>query len=371
MRSGWRPRCSSAAVVVYLAMCLPAAAVQPEARALEALIRTYRGSDSESAVRKLASWPEAELRKAASDLFPTVFGGPRPSEADVETVLAAALLHVEAGGQSPHYRAHFALGQALIQARTPSAAPARLRTVWHLLAATFLHARGDLSDARRCLETGIASLGRIPELLLALGAVEETSASPFGEQQDPRLIPILDRSRLMRRPDSRNKRELARRLYEEALKSDEALAEARLRLGWVHHLLGAKERALTELKRAHESGKPEIRYLADVFSGRVTETSSALAEGHYRRAIAELPPGKVASIALAKLLHVGGRREEAQSVLNDAFVGGTSSERFRDPWWDYGFGGVRKLAEWVAEARSGVRVVSSSLPLSARKNPSS
>jgi tetratricopeptide (TPR) repeat protein len=271
-------------------------------------------------------------------------------------VLAAALLHLEAGMRSSHYRIHFALGQALVESTFGRQAPIRPRVLWYLLAATYRHARGDLADARRCLQAGIEIVGRDAELLTALGAVQETSAGPFAESRDPRLVSIWDQTRRLQQPDTRDSLNRARRAYREAIQSNPMAAEARLRLGWVEHLLGSHDAALRELEPLQDSTEPDVAYLARLFVGRLLEgTNPNSAEGCFRAALRQMPEGQAAAIALARLLHSQGKRQEGWRVLSQSFEGYPAPVHSRDPWWDYPFGGVRRMARWSEEVRAAVR----------------
>lgn len=125
----------------------------------------------------------------------------------------------------------------------------------------------------------------------------------------------------------------AERWLRRSLDLEPSSVECRLHLGRVASLLERAEGSqLLDGLRASERSHA---YLAEVFLGASAERAGdlALAESRYRAAIARLPEGHAACIALCRVLRVAGRSDEARALLA-ASVARPAGTR-REPWWWY------------------------------------
>jgi tetratricopeptide (TPR) repeat protein len=133
----------------------------------------------------------------------------------------------------------------------------------------------------------------------------------------------------------------AQRRFDQALRQDPSLLEARLRLGWVLVRRGWEEKAQDHLQTVAETpGEDSRRALAWLFLGRVYEKrgDAGAAVRAYRRALALVPHLQAAHIGLAHALEAGAGDEAARDVIGPFFLDRSRSWVRQDPWNDYPFG---------------------------------
>jgi tetratricopeptide (TPR) repeat protein len=209
---------------------------------------------------------------------------------------------------------------------------------WYRLATAYNQGRGDLANARLCIDTAPPEVKRDPEILLAYGAILETGAALQIEegasesrwQQDVRL---------------------AEQAYLDAVSAAADLLEARLRLGRVLTQLGRYTEAMELLEPLREAGDPRIAYLARMFSG-LTQlragmyTAARLEFSAAEGSIAGLPSPPVAS-ALAAYLQ--DDRDNARRLVLDAARRPATGTV--DPWAWYTKGTASRTAGYLHAVR--------------------
>jgi VWFA-related protein len=171
-----------------------------------------------------------------------------------------------------------------------------------------------------------------PRLLLALAVVTE-QASMRGALST--VAEVLD----------------VRLRYEEAMKSPETAAEARVRLAWFHYRHGEFQRALDVLEgAAGSSADLYVRYLVDLVRGQVLRALGRLdgAAAAFRAALTTWPGAQSARVALMTLLVSRGDRQEAGAL---AEATETAPDEQFDPWWAYWLGDSRVYAGLIVRLR--------------------
>jgi tetratricopeptide (TPR) repeat protein len=102
-----------------------------------------------------------------------------------------------------------------------------------------------------------------------------------------------------------------------ALREDPSLRAAALHLGRLRMLQGQRVEAATLFRSALVDTTPAVAYLAALFLGSLEQREGRFdaAERLYRAAVARIPLGQSAPLALAELLCRTGREPEARDVL--------------------------------------------------------
>jgi len=152
--------------------------------------------------------------------------------------------------------------------------------------------------------------------------------------------------------------------YRHAIRADDSLIEAHLRLGRVWHLLGRDRDARPELERAlrgaQAAGNSYLTYLAGLFLGEVDEETRYLdrkldlAAEHYRIAVAAVPLAHTARVSLGQALVRAGH-DDGWLVAREMFAG-ESAERpaVLDPWTYYRWAQLWQVDRYVADMRTVV-----------------
>jgi tetratricopeptide (TPR) repeat protein len=122
----------------------------------------------------------------------------------------------------------------------------------------------------------------------------------------------------------------------EALKEDPSLHAAALHLGRIRMLQGQPLEATRLFRSALVSVDPAVAYLAALFLGSLEEREERFAEAEalYRDALARIPYGQAAPLALAQLLSRIGREAEARGVLAARLL--RPQTFVVEPMWAYG-----------------------------------
>jgi Flp pilus assembly protein TadD len=204
---------------------------------------------------------------------------------------------------------------------------------WAVAAALMLDTLGRGSDASARLRALAKQAPTDPDVLLALGAIEESrldalaavplEARPAGSESLPVFQRRAARERVLRDAEAR---------YRAVLVARPADREARLRLGRVLQMRGDRE-ALEQLEQVAAGGAGDMKALAFLFLGEWHDTAGRLGEAlaAYRQAVAAAPHSQSACLALAQaLLRSGDPALARQTVEN-----GLSAEGGLDPFLTY------------------------------------
>ena len=146
-----------------------------------------------------------------------------------------------------------------------------------------------------------------------------------------------------------------KRRYEEAMKSPETEAEARVRSALFLDRLGEYRQAIDLLERPMpESPDKYVRFLVHLARGKVLRRLGRLdeAEAAFRSALATWPGAQSARISLMTLLATGGDPHEAAAL---AEATETAPDGQLDPWWTYWLGDARVYTDIIARLRELTR----------------
>jgi tetratricopeptide (TPR) repeat protein len=365
--------------LLWLAAALASAAhAEDPSRRLAAYLELgarYRAGDPDGAVAELLRWPTAEVDAAVRTLIERRDDlracGDWPEAIEAATAESLVLLHLDAirrldPNAPPRPAAlrheadtatkilewlrrtteHWPTGSAASSAATGCPYRPRIaRREFYFTLAGFLLGRCQPEEALRAADTGLERERDDAGLLLAAACAHEqrsqiarmsraTPGNPIGDQG-----PAGAESRKYD-GDVRSEQELALALLRQILRNDPPAYTARLRRGRLLWLRRRHEQAEAELRLAGEAPEPETRYLAELFRGGVREErqdANGAAEA-YRRATAALPKSQTARVALARLLLLAGRAEEAGAQVLGPLAGPWSTDVHDDPWWLYTFG---------------------------------
>lgn len=189
-----------------------------------------------------------------------------------------------------------------------------------------------------------------PGILFLAGCQHEAFAAPLMQEfargfRGSRLRPdIEDEGAELRR---------AERLFRQALASDPAHHEARLRLGRVLAVTGRHEAAVVELRRALlDTDDRELQYFAALFLGAAHEGTgdAGAAEAAYLRAAELAPQAPAPHLALARLAQRAGDRRGLEDRLSRALAPPTGPDD-TEPWWAYRAAQGRAAAAQLDEVR--------------------
>jgi tetratricopeptide (TPR) repeat protein len=125
-------------------------------------------------------------------------------------------------------------------------------------------------------------------------------------------------------------------LFTRVLDQRPELTVAALHLGRVRMLQGNAAEATRHFRSALTDVDPAVRYLASLFLGSLEERDGHLdaAEKLYRGAVALIPYGQTAPLALSELLSRTGREEDARRVLAARLL--RTNTEVLEPFWAYG-----------------------------------
>lgn len=254
--------------------------------------------------------------------------------------------------------------------------PDESERLWHLAALPLIQGAFDYRLLIR--QKDDVWLKRFPQesrLLFALVVMLEGDTWPDPDRSLPwdeneaalesahKMLQARRATRQSTTPDMRNKSfEYQRRtnmrqvmtLLEDLSNSNELRADAILRLGVLHlrlrHFEVAQDQFEDVLKLTNE---PFLVYLAQFFRGVTQERAGDHADAidAYRAALAAMPRAQAASFALASLLFLQGRRDEASRVIDAAIRLPTAP----DPWRSYQTGDYRLWPERITALRKALR----------------
>ena len=269
----------------------------------------------------------------------------RPTGTDADPALnerlfrAAAMMHLDAAGllrsrglhRDAEEQLEIAMRWVNLSARDPEPVGS-FRRRWFLGAALLAFEYGGWRDGVTFTDLACELLPDDVALLTAAAWFNEGLALAPVDPGD------LERGGLARLQERKRSRLLAAaRRAGAALRAAPAASEAALRLARVRMLLGQGESVralLTEL--TERGGVPRAHaYLGRLLLGRlhVEAGEAAEAERRFREAIALVPEGQAARVALAHLFEGRGDRRGAAAVLDPVLRGEFGPAI--DPWVDY------------------------------------
>ncbi len=131
-------------------------------------------------------------------------------------------------------------------------------------------------------------------------------------------------------------------------------AEAELHVGYLLFQIGDRKQALAHLRLADQTTDAFVRYLSRFLAGRIMlrEKQDELAEQAFRDALAVLPGTQSASQALATLLFIRGRSDDAYTLLEASF---SHRPLLPDPWRLYGYGDFRRWPTLRDQLRAALK----------------
>lgn len=277
-------------------------------------------------------------------------------------VRAFAALEMEAAlraytDRARSLREHAELGAVLftyIDKAKEASAGAR----WRLAIGLKAHADGQFGWAESVLEPACRDYPNDPQLRLACGSLHE-AIGMLPAAQLLRTQPVKQPARPapagVRVPDeglrfsetmfqkARSIRDdhldRARAHFEQLLRIDPGTVDGRVRLAHVRTLTGDDARALPLLESVLSRKQPDARtaYLARLFLAGINERARqfAAARAALEQAIAVVPAGQSAFVALAHVAHLRGDSASAAAAVEQMLRAPTWPE---DPWSGYRFG---------------------------------
>ncbi len=251
---------------------------------------------------------------------------------------------------------------------------------WELAIGLTAMADGRFGQAATILDDACARFAEDAPLQLACGSIHETIAMLPADLLADIRTPLTSRpaednpltefdestaprswSAVYGRAQAKSARaahlKQAARAFEFALASNANDAERQLRLAHVRMLLGndkAAERLLAPLVAEAPDAPPRIAYLSRLYLGevRTRQRQAEAAATLFEEALALVPSGRSAYIALASLARAGGNWNQASAVLHSMLRAPTGPA---DPWIGYQFGQFwvpdRLIAQLRAEAQ--------------------
>jgi tetratricopeptide (TPR) repeat protein len=201
---------------------------------------------------------------------------------------------------------------------------------WAVAAALMLEALGKAGDASARLKALAKQAPGDPDVLLALGAIEEaridalaavaTEAPPAGSESLPRFQRQAARERVLREIEGRYRAVLVARPEDH---------EARLRLGRVLQLRGDRQ-AVGHLEPVAASAGGDLKALAFLFLGEWHDTAGHLKEAvaAYRQAASAAPRSQSTCIALAQALLRSGDPAGARETVEKGLAGDAGLDPF-------------------------------------------
>jgi len=342
-------------VPVLLAASLSAHA-QTERSAYAEIVDQYATGDIDRALSAVARLPPPVVADAVRRYR--------------DRLTAAAMLHTEFANDvidATPARATFHIDQArtlvraLLDRDKHDADAADFARHWHEFVASIYLARAKLDEAERAVREGLSRFPTDAVLYVAQGRIFEMQL--FARPADvnagsmltnPRRVPPAPTFNSAPRASRSTARLLedAAAAYRHALECDPHLAEAHLRLGWVH-AQQKDGRARADLQRAlDDAGDASARYLAHLFLGGVDEREHRWTEAlqHYDAARQADGRSPSACVAASYAHEAMGRSERARQLAAECLRLPPTDD---DPWWNFRIGGLD--VETLSWLRTSVR----------------
>ena len=346
----------SAGAGLLLGLAFPGVATpQPTmlSPAYAAAVERYVAGDREGALAGVAAIAERELREQVEALR-SLGKRARACTACAASVAwqqaplrAALMLHTDAAldgsrdRTSARTQESLAIELAALMKDDPERGPFARR--WYATMAGLAQAGNRWSEALDWVERGLDAFPGSADLLLVLGAIEETYGAEvtprwFEEIMDPN--PRQAQANLARAQELRGHLQKALRALRDAVAAMPSLHEARLRLGRVAWRLGDTDEARAALSEVlAASTLRETVFLAHLFLGRIHEDADRLDEAtrSYEAAVALQPRCQSARFALSHLLWRRGDAAGARRGVEVALQAAGETQQ-RDPFWRYPWG---------------------------------
>ena len=324
-------------------MCARSASAQTRAE-YEAVVEEYRTGDPDTAIRRLARWPESAVKTAINQRVATL----RPDQ-----LIAAVMLHTELGaairgsilGQAAVQFGYAELLLNMLESRPRQRERAdAVRLRWHHFVVSLYTTDARLAEADHYVRQGLGRFPRDPVLLFQRGLglellVHFGLAEPRRTTLGRTLAPGMWTARTL---------DGAATDYRRALEIDPHLAIARLHLGWVHVMQGDYKRAADDLTLALADARDDrMRYLARLFLGGVWERQNRLdqAATEYETAHQLGPTHQTPYVALSRVELARGRADRARELARELAALNRIDD---DPWWTYRGGTIDEDAlQWL------------------------
>lgn len=243
---------------------------------------------------------------------------------------------------------HWSFARRLIDAVAPSPSRDETARMWYIATTAYMMNHRHLANARGNLEKAENLYPSDDRILFYTGVLHETWAHP--SNQNAHMPPGSSTSYGSEKSELRK----ARQLFRKAIKVNPGLAEAHLRLGRVHGLLGNHREAIEELRKAAGliGEDTQLRYYNALFLGwSFAETSRwKEARDHYKRAAELYPTAQSPLFGLSRLARIGNDAEGARAAVERVFeLPSDESPGHNDPWWRYDLSHVRDAEALVAK----------------------
>jgi tetratricopeptide (TPR) repeat protein len=319
-------------------------------------VEQYRRGEHEPALARLAEVSRSVLSEELLQVFNLRRDAARCRDCQARRRLqglplrAAVLLHTDrawAGRAAAANVVHLRMAALLLDAaRLQSPETETFARRWWLVVTLKAFARTDGSLALRLGRDGLGLFPGDPDLLLAVGTLQEAVATPTPGGPAALAGAQLDTSRLQE----------AEAHLQAAAGAHPEPAEALLRLGRVESLLGRPGADATLGRVLEATTDARLLYLARLFLGSLEEKAgrTAAAARHYSAAMALVPAGQAARIALSHAQQREGDPASARRTL-DAALSWPPRARAADPFWQYPWGHCRRVDDLLAELRSNAR----------------
>lgn len=316
-----------------------------------AIVEAYQDGEVEAAISLLLE-SKGQGRDVVDAAARTHSSAPEPAIADL--LAAAAMLHTDAAavlaveGRPQDVVPHLDVARRWLDLLEPSSPPAQsFRRRWYVGAGLLLVEQARVADAIRHLDLALRILpGDVDVLTTAAWIYERFALAPAlpMPSRRPRPLGAAANGAIARREG--DLKEAASRLTA-ALATDALAPEAGLRLARVRLLQGQADEARRRLlELTGRSIPPEMDYVARLLLGRLTERDGQIdeARSRFEQAVALVPDGQSARMALAALQHAAGQRDLAGATL-DAVLVPRDDETREDPWAAYMNGPLRRGRE--------------------------
>jgi tetratricopeptide (TPR) repeat protein len=317
------------------------------------LVELYREGRHEEALAGLAGLrPQDRFRavKAVADLAARARRCehcPPREKLEARPLLAAVMLHTDRAWREPLADV-VALREAmsLLDAARLDARNEDFARRWYLAMTLKAHASTDGALTVQTGRDGLLLFPEDPQLLLAVGVLEEALATPSSGGPLGLQGAALDTARL---------REAEKDLGGAAANNLTTVA-AEIHLGRVQALLGEREASATLTRALGAATDPRLVYLARLYLGSLEEAEGHLrrAAEHYRRATEVVPEGQAARIALSYVLRRDGDLRGADRALGAALRWPPRAAD-ADPYWRYPWGSSGEADRLLGELRGAAQ----------------
>jgi len=320
------------------------------------LVERYRGGAHAEAVSQLGRLPAKTITDEVQQVLKLAkeAAGCRTCRArerlQALPLRAAAMLHTDMawpGRAAATNVVQLHVARSLVDAARllPGEADAFARR-WRLAVTLEAFARTDGALAFGLARDGLEEFPGDPDLLLALGTLLESLATPSPGGPAALEGADVDRGRLSD----------AARILEAAAAAADDPSESLVRLGRIEAILGQHEAAATLARAAESASDPGVACLAHLYLGSLHESRQDLDEAarEYREALSSVPASQAAAVALSHALRASGDERGARRALEAALRAPARSPD-ADPWWSYPWGHSAEAERMLAELREAAR----------------